>query len=257
MEQYGLVSVIMPAYNCEAFIAEAIQSVIQQTYDHWELLIIDDFSSDSTSEIIQEYAEMENRIIFLSNSTNKGTQHTRNKGINAAKGRFIAFLDADDRWKPKKLEKQLKFISEKGIAASFSSYELIDEKGSPLKRKIEALPVLTYQKLLKANYVGNLTGIYDISKVGKIFSPNVLKRQDWALWLEVIKKGGPMEAILEPLAYYRVRKGSLSTNKLEMLKYNFSVYYQILGYSYIKSCFKMLVFLREQIFIKSKQEKSV
>ena len=255
MSNKGLVSVIMPAYNSEAFITESIRSVINQTYENWELLVVDDASEDSTSTIIRKFSKADDRIRFFENSSNFGTHYTRNKGIKAAQGEFIAFLDADDLWKPEKLEKQLKILSEENIAACFSSYDLISEDGTHLHKKVLALPILHYKKLLKANYVGNLTGIYSTKSLGKIYCPEILKRQDWALWLKVIEKGGPMKGIQESLAIYRVRKGSISTNKFEMLRYNFNVYHKILGYDLLRSSWKMLIFLKEQFFIKSKQVK--
>lgn len=257
MKDHGLVSVIMPAYNSEAFISEAIQSVIYQTYTNWELFVIDDASSDSTPQIIQEFSNTDDRIHFFKNVSNKGTHEARNKGIEAAKGDFIAFLDADDQWKPEKLQKQLEIISAENLPACFSSYDLISENGRPLGRKVEALPVLTYEKLLKANYVGNLTGIYNVQVLGKIYCPEIRKRQDWALWLKVIEEGGPMDGISESLAIYRVRKNSISTNKLEMLKYNFRVYHQVLGYGFFTSIWRMFIFLNEQFFVKSKQVKAI
>ena len=257
MKDHGLVSVIMPAYNAEAFIAEAIRSVIQQTYQNWELLVIDDASSDSTLKIIQKYSEKDKRIKIFKNSDNQGTHKARNKGIKAAEGDFIAFLDADDQWKPEKLLKQLEILSSDNISACFSSYDLISENGQFLEKRVEALPVLTYEKLLKANYVGNLTGIYSVKDLGKIYCPNIRKRQDWALWLKVIEEGGPMEGIQDSLAIYRVRKNSISTNKLEMLSYNFRVYNEVLGYGFLKSSLRMVIFLNEQFFVKSRQVKII
>lgn len=257
MENNGLVSVIMPAYNSAAFISESIQSVVAQSYVNWELLVIDDASIDSTKEIIQQFTKKDARIHLLANAVNKGTHHTRNKGIKAAQGDFIAFLDADDQWKPEKLKKQLDLLTRENITACFSSYELISENGGELNKKIQALPVLTYEKLLKANYVGNLTGIYSAKALGKIYCPEISKRQDWALWLKVIEKGGPLTGIQDSLAIYRVRKNSISGNKVEMLKYNFNVYHKILGYGLFTSVWKMLVFLNEQFFVKTKQVKTM
>ncbi|AVR44854.1 glycosyl transferase [Christiangramia fulva] len=254
MEDYGKVSVIMPAYNSGKFIGHAIDSVIAQTYENWELLIVDDASTDDTREIIQNKLNSDQRIQLFHHSTNLGTQYSRNKAIEKAAGRFIAFLDADDLWIPEKLEIQLKTLHEQNFQACFSSYDLIDEKGRSLGKTIKALPKLNFQKLLKANYVGNLTGIYDTRKIGKIFCPDIAKRQDWALWLEVIRKGGPITGIQQSLAKYRVRKNSISRNKFAMLNYNFRVYHHVLGYGYLHSCWRMLIFLKEQFFIKSKQE---
>ena len=137
---------------------------------------------------------------------------------------------------------------------SFSSYEQIDETGKPLNKLIKALPELTYQKFLKSNYIGNLTGIYNTEVLGKIKAPNLRKRQDWALWLSAIKKSGkPAKGIQESLAYYRVRKNSMSSNKINLLKHNYNVYRIGLGFSALKSVFYMFVFLYEHFFVKSKQ----
>lgn len=254
MENIGKVSVIMPAYNGSEFIGDAIDSVISQTYSFWELLIVDDASTDNTPEIIKNYSSSDNRIQLLQNSKNYGTQHARNRAIEEASGRFIAFLDADDLWLPEKLEIQLKTLRNNNLAGCFSSYDLIDEKGEAIGKQIRALPELSYSKLLKANYVGNLTGIYNAEKIGKVFCPDIAKRQDWALWLEVIRRGGPLKGIQKSLAKYRIRKGSISNNKMEMLRYNFNIYHKVLGFGFAHSFWRMLIFLREQFFIKSKQE---
>ncbi len=256
MKENGLVSVVMPSYNSEAFITESIQSIINQSYSYWELLVVDDASTDATPEIIQEFASKDSRIRLIKNSSNLGTHHSRNKGIEAASGDFISFLDSDDQWKPRKLEIQLKTLSNENIAACFSSYDLISETGQKLNRHVRALPVLTYDKLLKANYVGNLTGIYNATILGKIYCPEIRKRQDWGLWLKVIEEGGPMEGIQESLAVYRVRRNSISNNKFEMLKYNFKVYHRVLNYSFFSSMWMMLIFLKEQFFVKSRQIKT-
>ncbi|MCM4155020.1 glycosyltransferase family 2 protein [Gramella sp. AN32] len=255
MQEYGLVSVIMPAYNAETFIAEAIQSVIDQSYSNWELIIVNDASTDATEKVISAF--FDDRISMISLKQNQGTHISRNKAIQSASGNFIAFLDADDLWKREKLQKQLAFMDENSASACFSSYELIDEQGIELNKKIEAFPVLEFQKLLKANYVGNLTGIYSVEKLGKIAVPDLRKRQDWGLWLEVVKKGGAMLGINESLAYYRVRKGSISSKKLPMLKYNFNIYHKVLKFNKIRSLYYMLIFLKEQLLVKPKQTKDL
>ena len=252
-----LVSVIMPAFNAENFIEAAVNSVIVQTYSNWELFIIDDASTDTTISKAEKLAKQDFRIKILQNQNNFGTGISRNKGIKAAQGNFIAFLDADDQWKPGKLEIQLKMMQQQDVAVCFSSYLQIDENGNSRNEIIEALPVLTYQKLLKSNYLGNLTGIYNAKKIGKIYAPEIRKRQDWALWLEAVEKGGPAIGIQKCLAKYRVRKDSISGNKIEMLKYNFKVYHKFLGFSFPKSLSYMLVFLKEHFFVKPKQVKKI
>lgn len=245
-------------YNSEAFISETINSVINQTYKSWELLLIDDFSTDTTLQVIQPFLDKYSNIKLLKNETNFGAAISRNKGIEAAKGDYIAFLDGDDVWKPEKLEKQIAFMQIQNCDVCFSSYELIDENGKALNKLVKALPELTYIKFLKSNYIGNLTGMHNVKTIGKIKSPNLRKRQDWLLWLEAIKKSGkPALGIQEPLAYYRVRKDSMSSNKFNLLKHNYWVYKKGLGFSTIKSMYCMLVFLKEHFFVKSKQIVSI
>lgn len=257
MDNSPLVSVIMPVYNGEAYLGEAARSVMAQTYSHWELFIIDDSSFDNSLSISREFSEKDERITVFSNEINQGPGISRNTGIEAARGHFIAFLDADDLWKPEKLQKQLDFMRENQVDVCFSSYELITENGERTGKMVEALPFLTYQKLLKSNYVGNLTGIYNAKKLGKIYCPEIRKRQDWGMWLAAIKKGGTAKSIKEPLAFYRQRKNSISGNKLEMLRYNFNIYHRVLDFSFLKSVGYMLNFLREHFFVKKRQEKSL
>ncbi|CAM4074741.1 glycosyltransferase family 2 protein [Gillisia hiemivivida] len=253
MEESPLVSVIMPAYNSAKFIAESIQSVLHQFHSNWELLIIDDASEDNTVEIIEKFASSDPRIQLFQNKTNKGTGISRNIGIKAAQGSYIAFLDADDLWLPKKLEAQLDFMKRRDLEMTYSSYYLINESGQELHKKIQALPILSYKKLLKSNYVGNLTGIYKVEKLGKIYSPILRKRQDWALWLAILKRIESTKGIIEPLAKYRIRENSISNNKTALLKYNYLIYREFLKYSKLKSLVKMGVFLKEHFFIKKKQ----
>ena len=248
-----LVSIITPLYNSEAFVEDTLNSVINQTYSNWELLLIDDGSQDKTIKIVEGYIKKYPNINLIKNETNLGAAISRNKGIEAAKGDYIAFLDADDLWKPTKLEEQVSFMIVENCDVCFSSYEQINEAGEPLNRLVKALPVLNYKTLLKTNYVGNLTGIYNAKKLGKITSPNLRKRQDWLLWLAAIKKSGkPAKSVQESLAYYRVRDNSMSSNKFELLKHNYNVYRKGLGFSVVKSMYRMILFLYEQFFVKSK-----
>lgn len=250
----ALVSIITPLYNSQAYIADTINSVLKQTYSNWELLLVDDCSTDDTIKIVKHYANKYNSIKLLKNEVNSGAAISRNKGIFEAKGDYIAFLDADDLWKPEKLEKQIAFMEIENCDVCFSSYEQIDEKGKPLNRLIQAIPTLTYKKYLKSNYIGNLTGIYNAKRLGKITSPNLRKRQDWLLWLTAIKKSGkPARSVQESLAFYRVHNNSMSSNKFNLLKYNYLVYRKGLGFSEIRSVWYMLIFLWEHFFVKSKQ----
>ena len=249
-----MVSVIMPAYNAAGFIAESIHSVQQQTHSGWELLVIDDASHDSTSEVVEALKANDDRIKLHVLPTNQGAGFARNIGIKAATGDFISFLDADDLWKPHKLEKQLNVMQEDNMQVCYSSYELMTEEGQTLKKQIKALKSLSFDKLKKANYIGNLTGIYNARALGKIYCPLIRKRQDWGLWLLAVRKAGGAKGITEPLAIYRERKGSISQNKMEMLQYNYKVYRKVLKYSAPKSLFWMVLFLWEQLFVKQKQK---
>ena len=249
-----LVSIITPTYNSQEFLEQTIESIVNQTYKNWELIIVDDASSDKTLNIINNYVSEFNNIQLIRNEMNLGAGVARNKGIQGAKGDFIAFLDSDDLWNPNKLEVQIKYMLKNHLDVCYSSYDLIDLQGELLFKKVKALENLSYEKLLKSNYLGNLTGIYNCKSLGKIMSPELRKRQDWLLWLKAIKRSNkPAVGIQESLAKYRVRKNSISSNKLDLVKYNFLVYYKGLGFSLIKSIRYFSVFLYEHFFVKSKQ----
>ena len=252
-----MVSIVTPAYNSEEFISTTIDSIITQTFTNWELIVVNDGSTDKTQSIVEEYLEKDNRIKLLNHIKSQGAGITRNKAIEESRGDYIAFLDADDKWKPEKLEKQVKLLQESNTAICFSSYELIDDKEQPLNTMIEALDKVSYQKQLKCNYIGNLTGIYDVRKLGKIYMPEIPKRQDWVLWLQAIEKGGDAIGIKESLAFYRVRKDSISSNKWKLIKHNFNVYRKTLKFGWIKSVRFILIFLYEYFFVKSKQIKKI
>lgn len=255
MESSPMVSVIMPAYNSAGYIKEALDSVIKQTHPHWELIVIDDASTDNTVSIVEDQSRREPRIKLIKNFYNQGPGPTRNAGIHLAKGDLIAFLDSDDLWLPGKLEIQLHFMKKHDLNMCFSSYLLMNEEGELSGKMIEALPVLTYSKLLRSNYVGNLTAMYDVRKTGKIFAPQMRKRQDWGLWLTILKRFGPTRGVLEPLAIYRIRKESLSRKKYALITHNFRIYRNFLKLGRLKSTCYMGIFLWEHFMIKSRREK--
>lgn len=253
MNKKTLVSIVMPAFNSAGFISESISSVQNQTFENWELLVIDDASRDNTPQVVKDIMTRDPRIKLHSLPANQGAGFARNIGIKASKGTYISFLDADDLWLPHKLEIQLKFMEDQEIEVCYTSYELIDEEGRSKGEKIEALGNLPFKKLLKANYIGNLTGIYHAGRLGKVYCPLIRKRQDWGLWLLAVKKAGAAKGIKEPLAQYRLRKHSISGNKWEMLGYNYKVYRKVLKFSAVKSSYMMILFLFEQFFVKSRQ----
>ena len=248
-----LVSVITPVYNAEQFIAQTIQSVLSQTYSNWELILVDDGSSDHSLQIISVFQQKHNNIFLFKNAQNSGAAITRNRGMEEAKGKYIAFLDADDVWLPIKLEKQIGLMEAKRLDVSFSSYNLMDADGVLLGKKIKALERLSYKKLLKCNYVGNLTGVYNAQTLGKIYTKNLRKRQDWLLWLAAVKQTKqPVIGIQVALANYRIQSDSMSANKLGLIKYNYAVYKTGLNFSTLKSLYCMVLFLYEYLFVKSK-----
>ena len=194
-----MVSIITPTYNSKDYIAQTIQSVLNQTYSNWEMIIVDDCSTDNTCEIITSFLKIDPRISLTKLNINSGAGIARNTAIKLAKGEYISFLDADDLWKPHKLETQLEFLKTKNLTFTYSSYEQIDDNGNFLNIKIEALPNLSYNKLKLSNYVGNLTGIYNAKLLGKIYMPDMRKRQDWVHWIQVLSKSGPTKGISESL----------------------------------------------------------
>ena len=231
-----LVSIITPSYNSERFISETISSIINQTYINWELLITDDYSEDNTINIIKSFQENDTRIKLFILKSNGGAGLARNNSIRNAKGRYIAFCDSDDQWKIDKIEKQLSFMDRHSLKFTYSSYDVVDEFGS-FKSVIEAPKTISYKMLLNNNYVGCLTAIYDRKLLGNLYMNEIRKRQDWALWLHIMKMLKTTSGMSESLAIYRVRSNSISTNKVEMLKYNYQIYNIVLGYNHLLSFF--------------------
>lgn len=245
-----LVSIVTPLYNASQFILQNIQSVQSQTYLSWEHIIVDDGSTDDSVSKVKEIAKHEPRIHFIQLTKNQGAAYCRNLATEKAKGAFIAFLDSDDYWHPEKLQKQINFMLQQDAWVSYTNYLHVDEEGNPLGKRILALPKLPYKKQLLNNYIGNLTGVYNAEKLGKIAAPNIRKRQDWAVWLEAIKQSGkPALGIPEDLAYYRVRKGSISANKWKLVTYNY-LFYRRLGFNAIKSSWYLLRFFWEYFLVR-------
>jgi len=252
-----LVSIITPTFNSEKFITEVIKSIQNQTYTNWEMIIVDDCSSDKTVSITSNFAQFDARIKLFQLEKNSGTGVARNKGLSEAKGRFISFLDSDDLWKPIKLEKQMDFLLKNKLPFTFSFYECIDEEGKPFNKIVKAPRNLTYKQLFFCNYIGNLTGIYDVDYFGKITISSIRKRQDWMLWLSILKKVKTAQPVPESLAYYRIRENSISASKLDLLKHNFAVYRTFHGFNLVVSLVCMIGFLFTQLIIKPQYIKEI
>ena len=215
MESQPLISVIMPCYNMEKYISEAILSVRQQTYPHWELIIVDDASTDGTEAVIESHCQQDDRIHFNKKSNHSGIADSRNLCLKMAQGQYLAFLDADDVWMPKKLETQLKFMTEKKVGFSYSSYDCIDEEGETLYKTVKAAGDLDYEAYLRNTIIGCSTVMVDKAKVGEVVVPNYRTSEDTATWLDILKQGFLAYAINEALVSYRIRRKSASSNKLK------------------------------------------
>ena len=243
----ALVSIITPCYNAEKYVVQCIESVQKQTYSNWEMLIVDDGSTDHSFEVIKTFQKNDGRIKLIQLDTNSGAAISRNKAIEIAQGDYMAFLDADDLWLPNKLELQILFMQKNDYAFTYSSYEEIDETGRFLKLKPIFKPRLNYRDLWAANRVGCLTAIYDVKQLGKMYMPIIRKRQDYALWLTILKR--PYVycfGLNEVLSKKRVIKSSISSNKLEMLYWNFIMFRKTQQYSFVKSlyCLGLNIFNR-------------
>lgn len=232
-----LVSVIMPVYNAEMFLNQSIQSVISQTYQNWELLVVDDCSSDNSAILIHQFETNDKRIKYLKTERPSGTPTLpRNIGIKKAKGRYIAFLDSDDIWLPNKLEEQLPLFKDKNTAIVFSNYEKITEKGERNQRFIMAPNETNYKHLLFGNVIGCLTAVYDTEKVGKIYFERI-NHEDYVLWLTILKKGFVGRNTGTVNALYRVRNQSVSSNKWKVLSWQWNIYVNVEKVGYIKSIY--------------------
>ena len=211
-----LVSIIMPSYNTEKYIEDSINSVLNQTYQNWELLIVDDCSTDNTDEGVAKFLS-DKRIRFFKNEKNSGAAVSRNKALREAKGKWIAFLDSDDLWTPEKLEKQIKFMVDNDYHFSYANYAEIDEASKPLGRLITGPKKITKKKMYNYCWPGCLTVMYNSEVVGLIQIEDIKKNNDYALWLKVCKKAN-CYLLNETLGQYRKgRKGSISSNSYKNL----------------------------------------
>ncbi len=241
------VSIIMPAYNCEDFIGATIESVITQTYENWELIIIDDCSTDHTSDKVQFYASRDHRIHYECLKHNSGAAVARNRAVEKARGKYVAFLDSDDLWVREKLSKQIAFMKEHQYTFTCTSYQKIDEEGKSLNQQISANYRRDYHGLLRTS-AGNSTVMYDAEILGKCYVADIKKRNDYLMWLQVIQRTTYLYGLNEPLCSYRVRRKSLSSNKSSLLKYHWQVYRKHERLSVVYSCFLMFYFVFFTVF---------
>lgn len=237
----NLVSIITPSYNSARFITETINSVLAQTYPHWEMIIVDDVSPDNANEIIECYARQDDRIKLIKLEKNSGPACARNRAIEEAEGRYIAFLDSDDVWLPQKLEKQINFMHEYNVELCYSSYLTMNEDSRIIGEfKVSKLTV-SYKELLKSCIIGNLTAIYDVEKIGKNYMENV-GHEDYTLWLKILKKISFAYGIDEPLAQYRISSKSISGNKFKSALWQWNIYRKIEKINFLKSTYYFFLY---------------
>lgn len=225
MDNRPMVSIVMPTYNAERYIEEAIQSVVNQTFTDWELLVVDDCSTDRTGDIVLKFSDSDKRIRYFKQHINGGAARSRNRAIQEAGGEYLAFLDCDDIWMPEKLERQLAFMKEGNFDFSCTAYAFIDEQGNRTGKAVLPFRKAGYRLCLYyGNCVGNSTAMLRIGKTGKVYSPEIRKRNDFALWLRALRRTSYVYGIQEVLGEYRVRKNSLSAKKMGLFRYQWDLY---------------------------------
>ncbi len=223
------VSIITPVYNSEKYLKKTIESVINQTYLNWEMLLVDDCSNDKSEEIIQKYVEKDIRVKYFKLKENSGAAIARNYALEQASGRFIAYLDADDLWRKDKLEKQVKFMLDNNYAFTCTDYEKIDENGESLNKVIKIPQKVDYNLFLRNTIIQTVGVMVDTKLTGKelLKMPNIRRRQDAATWCQLLKNGFDCYEVPECLSYYRVVSNSLSSNKFKAIKMNWYWYRKI------------------------------
>lgn len=233
------VTIVTPSWNSEKYIEETIQSVQMQTYQNWEMIIVDDCSTDHTVEIVNEIAMRDHRIKILVQKKNAGAAKARNRSTLEGVGRFVAYLDADDRWKSEKLAKQVAFMKEKDCGFSCTSYEVIDDNGKSKNKYIHMLPKVNYTDFLTNNLLQTVGIMVDVDKVDKkyLMMPDIRRRQDAATWLQILKAGFDCYGLNEILAEYRRTENSLSSNKFKAVKGVWNLYRDIEKLSLPFSCY--------------------
>ncbi|WP_311772420.1 glycosyltransferase family 2 protein [Listeria booriae] len=230
--QPDLVSIIMPCYNANDTILASIESVLNQTYSNWELLIVDDCSTDASLATLKELQDP--RIHVLALAENSGVAVARNRAIQMAAGQYIAFLDSDDSWMPDKLSKQLAFMRQNKAAISYTEYYIVQRQ----RKKLVKVPAtLTYKQLLKNTIMGCLTVIIDRHIVGQVRMPQMRTRQDTATWLSILKQGYTAHGLQEPLAQYVITNDSLSGKKTKMLRQNWHLYRDVEGLAFLPAAY--------------------
>lgn len=231
-----MVSIITPAFNASRHLRECIDSVLAQTDENWEMIIVNDASSDDTLSIIEEYAIRDSRIKSISLPVNEGIANARNTGLHHAQGRFVAFLDSDDCWRVDKIQKQLDFMEKNQASFVFSSYQIMDENSVRSNHIISAPKKVTFSDLVRANYIGCLTVMIDTETVKDLTFPKI-KHEDFACWLSVLQTGVVAYGQQEVLADYRKSFGSTSGNKIKAIGWVWNIFKNYLNLGFINALF--------------------
>ena len=238
-----LVSIIVPVYNASKFLNDTINTVLNQTYENWELIFVDDCSVDNSIDIISESMKNDKRIKLIKNNINKGPALSRNIGVEKAIGSFLCFLDADDLWDKDKLEKQINFMKKKECAFSYHSYEYANEFGIAKGKKVFAKKKMTYNKALKNTIISTITVMFDLTKIDKalIEMPNLIYVEDTATWWKILRNGYIAYGIPEIFSYYRRIKNSNSSNKLRTQKSLWNLYRKEEKLGFIRSFYYLSI----------------
>lgn len=237
-----LVSIITPAFNSERTISETIESVLAQTHQEWEMIIVDDCSEDGTRDIVKRFAEKDERIKLVELKMNSGVANARNVAIRKATGRYIAFLDSDDLWEAEKLLKQISFMLKKKCSFSYTAYEIVDAEGNSLKKTVFATEKQDYKKLLKQNTIGCLTVMIDRVEISNIEMP-LMKHEDFATWLDILKEGYVAYGLNESLGKYRKLDDSVSANKFKTIGWVWKIYREHQNLGYFRSSYYLIHFV--------------
>lgn len=237
----NLISIVVPVYNASRFLDETIKTVREQTIDNWELIFVDDCSTDNSDEIIKQYMKIDKRIKYFKQDQNEGPALARNRGIDEAKGNFLCFLDADDMWDKDKLEKQLNFMLEKEVAFSYTSYEFATFDGIPTGKKVKAKEILTYKEVLKNNIISTITVMFNLNLIDKelIKMPNLKYVEDTATWFKILRNGFKAYGLSDVYSYYRRSSNTESSNKFKTQKRLWNLYRKEEKMGFFKSLYTL------------------
>lgn len=238
MTSVPLVSIVTPMYNAAGYIEQTIQSALNQTYRYFEIILVDDCSSDDTRNIVE--AIDDRRVKMICNAENIGAGKSRNAAVRAARGRYIAFLDADDLWTPDKLEVQVAYMEKKNIAFIYTGYDVINDKGEVFSDSGKLPKTASYHQILRHNWIRTSSAIYDTERTGgKIYFSDIRKRQDMIMFLDIIKKTGPAHLLDQVTCSYRVHSDSISSSKMTVIPYQWAAYRKVEGLSLFYSSYLM------------------